>query len=137
MNFNSIVANNNFRLKGLILWLKELESIPLFYHQNPLFMVMPLLLAKQKAKAHYQKNLIFLFCSTPGFEPRFTMSSRAIYRDASGMPHRPKCRAKLDKTAFLRFFVCFTILSAVRKLGVKNTCHFADLRTFKKKRLEI
>ncbi len=46
--------------------------------------------------------------------------------------------AKIDKTAFLRFFfIGFAILSAVRKLGVENTCRFADLRTFKKKRLEI
>ena len=36
-----------------------------------------------------------------------------------------------------RFFVCFPILSAVRKLGIKNSHYFTNLRTFKKKRLEI
>ena len=35
------------------------------------------------------------------------------------------------------FFVGFPILSQVRKLGGKNDSRFTDLRTIKKKRLEI
>ena len=42
----------------------------------------------------------------------------------------PSGAAKIDKTAFLRFFVCFPILSRVRKLGGKNSNRFAHLRTF-------
>lgn len=45
--------------------------------------------------------------------------------------------AEIDKTAFLRFFLCFPTLSRVRKLGGKTRACFTHLRTFKKKRLEI
>ena len=37
--------------------------------------------------------------------------------------------AKIDKTAILRFFVRFPILLRVRKLSIKNSNRFADLRT--------
>jgi len=35
------------------------------------------------------------------------------------------------------FFLCFSILSSVRKSDSKNHHYFTNLRTFKKKRLEI
>ena len=37
--------------------------------------------------------------------------------------------AKIDKTAFLRFFVGFPIHARVRKLGTKNSHCFTHLRT--------
>lgn len=42
----------------------------------------------------------------------------------------PSRAARIDKTAFLRFFLCFPILSRVRKLGSKNRHRFVNLRTF-------
>ena len=58
-----------------------------------------------------------------------TMSSRAIYRDASGMPRRAMPERNRQMTR-LGHFICFPILSSVRKLGIKNTNHFTHLRTF-------
>jgi len=57
------------------------------------------------------------------------MSSRAIYRDASGMPHRYKVPSETSKHRTKRcFFIGFSIVSRVRKLAFKNYAYFADSR---------
>ena len=46
-----------------------------------------------------------------------------VYQGALALP-------KIKTDLLGRFFLCFLILSQVRKLGSKNTARFANLRTF-------
>ena len=81
----------------------------------------------------------FILCQSPDENRRFDTivgknkrnALRAVraLRVVSNV-NNPSGAAKIDKTAFLRFFVYFPILSQVRKLGVENYTSFTHLRTF-------